>query len=185
MKRESLLVFDQTIHYTIRISERAQRLRVAVYADGDVVVTKPRKTSLELLKRFVESKKLWIQRKLEENKISPIQELQESSQEHFDQHKDRALELVKQKVNKWNNRYGYSFEEIAVKPLKSRWGSCSSKHNLSFNYKVIFLPEQLQDYVVVHEICHLKEQNHSQRFWRLVGKALPDYQDLNKFIKRI
>lgn len=185
MKRESLLVFDQTIHYTVRVSERAQRLRVAVYADGDVIVTKPKKTSLELLKKFVESKKFWIHKKLEENEISPIPALQESSMEHFEAHKDKALELVKKKVRKWNKLYNYSFEDIAVKPLKSRWGSCSRKHNLSFNYKVIFLPEQLQDYVVVHEICHLKEQNHSQKFWRLVGKALPEYQDLNKFIKRI
>lgn len=183
MKKESLLVLDQTIPYSIRISERAQRMRVAVYVDGDVVVTKPIGTTTEKLKKFVEAKKHWILKKLEANTTTVISELQESSREHFRNNESEALELVTRKVDEWNKKLDYKYTDIAVKQLKSRWGSCSHGGSLSFNYKILFLPESLQDYVIVHELCHLKQPNHSPKFWSLVAKTLPNYEHLRSAIK--
>lgn len=185
MKRESLLVLNQTINYSVKVSDRAQRLRVAVYADGDVIVTKPKNTPTETLKKFLESKKIWILNKVENNKISPIPELLESSDQHYADHQQAALDLVTKKVKKWNRGLKYDFDTIKVKKLKSRWGSCSSKNTLSFNYKILFLPEKLQDYIVVHELCHLKERNHSFKYWKLVSSVLPDYSDLKEMIRHI
>lgn len=185
MKKESLLVLDQTIPYSIRISERAHRMRVAVYVDGDVVVTKPIGTTTEKLKKFVEAKKHWILKKLEANATTAITELQESSPEHFSDHENDAYKLVTEKVVEWNKILNYKYNDIAVKPLKSRWGSCSHNGSLSFNYKIIFLPEALQDYVIVHELCHLKQPNHSPKFWNLVANVLPGYSELKKRIRKI
>ncbi len=183
MKKENLLVLDRTIPYSIRISERAQRMRVAVYIDGDVVVTKPIGTTTEKLKKFVEAKKHWILKKLEASTTTVLAELQENSQEHFSNHEDEAFKLVSKKVAKWNEKLNYKYGDIAVRQLKSRWGSCSHKGSLSFNYKILFLPESLQDYVIVHELCHLKQPNHSPKFWSLVAKTLPNYDHLRSSIK--
>lgn len=184
MKKESLLVLDQTIPYSIRVSGRAQRMRVAVYVDGDVVVTRPIGTTTEKLRKFVDAKKHWILKKIEANTTTVISELQENSMEHFNDHKDQAYQLVSKKAAEWNKSLNYEYSDIAVKQLKSRWGSCSNNGSLSFNYKVLFLPENLQDYVVVHELCHLKQPNHSPKFWSIVAKTLPDYEHLRSFIKR-
>lgn len=185
MRQESLLIFDQTVPYSVRVSDRAQRLRVAVYADGSVVVTKPQQTTHEMMKHFVETKKIWIHKKLETNQTSPVPELQESSPEHFKAHKLEAFILARNKVKQWNQVYGFDYGDILIKPLKSRWGSCSSNGDLSFNYKLLFLPEKLQDYVIVHELCHLGQPNHSMGFWKLISKALPDYTELKKVIRTI
>ncbi len=72
--------------------------------------------------------------------------------------------------------YGFKFNKVRVKKLKSRWGSCSSKNNLSFNYKLMHFNTKVIDYVIVHELCHLIEMNHSKNFWLLVQKIIPDYK---------
>lgn len=182
---EELSIYGETIKYSVKDSERAERLRIAVYADGDVVVIRPKGTHLSTLKRFVEFKSDWIMKKLDSYKTNSIPDLRKSSDSHFKKSKKVAQDLVEHKVDFWNKELGYKYENITVKQLKSRWGSCSSKKNLSFNYKIIFLPEELQDYVVVHELCHIKQLNHSPKFWSLVASILPDYQDFKKNMRQI
>lgn len=185
MKKESLLVLDRTIEYSIKESKLAQRMRVAVYADGDVIATKPIKTSPEILRKFIESKKLWIVKKLEQRKIQIVPELKENSRIHFLKYKIEARNLVKAKLNKWSKKLGLEYSDFRVKQLKSRWGSCSGKKELSFNYKILFLPEIMQDYIIVHELCHIKEMNHSKKFWTLVENALPNYLSIKEKIRKI
>jgi predicted metal-dependent hydrolase len=90
-----------------------------------------------------------------------------------------------QKIIYFNSFYNFKYNKIFIKNHQRRWGSCSSKRNLNFNYKIIFLPERLQNYLIVHELCHLKEMNHSKGFWALVAKTIPDYEKLNKQLKKI
>ncbi|MDB5266632.1 MAG: putative metal-dependent hydrolase [Parcubacteria group bacterium] len=91
-------------------------------------------------------------------------------------HREEARALVKERLEYWNQFYGYTYNRVAIKDHKTRWGSCSKKGNLNFNYRVVFLPPALQDYLIVHELCHLGEFNHSPAFWTLVGKTVPDYE---------
>jgi predicted metal-dependent hydrolase len=99
------------------------------------------------------------------------------------EYKEQARELVKQRLEYFNQFYGFAFHRVAIRNQKTRWGSCSKKGNLNFNYKIALLPVALQDYIVVHELCHLQEMNHSSRFWALVAKTMPNYAQLRRNLK--
>ncbi|KND47663.1 MAG: putative metal-dependent hydrolase [Parcubacteria bacterium C7867-006] len=94
------------------------------------------------------------------------------------EHKESARILATQRLEYFNQHYNLKFGKISIRNQKSRWGSCSSKGNLNFNYKIALLPSHLSDYVIVHELCHIGQFNHSQNFWDLVGETLPDYKKL-------
>lgn len=83
----------------------------------------------------------------------------------------------------WSEVMGVDYGRITIRCQKSRWGSCSGKGNLNFNWKLLMLPKELMDYVIVHELAHRIEMNHSQRFWENVGKILPDYKGLRRRLK--
>jgi len=95
----------------------------------------------------------------------------------------RALERIRQRIGHFAPMLGVQPNRVAVRDQKTRWGSCSSKHNLNFNWKLILAPPQALDYVVVHELCHLHEFNHSPRFWALVEAQMPDYEVWKKWLK--
>ncbi len=95
---------------------------------------------------------------------------------HYTEHKETARELVLARLNHFNQHYGLEWKRVAIRNQRSRWGSCSSLKNLNFNYKIVFLPESLQDYIIVHELCHLAHLNHGQPFWDLVAEKVPEYE---------
>lgn len=93
-------------------------------------------------------------------------------------HKETARFIVYEKLNHYSEILGVQYQRISIRNQKTRWGSCSKRGNLNFNYRIVFLPNELQDYIIVHELCHLIEFNHSKNFWALVEKILPNYRDL-------
>ncbi len=100
----------------------------------------------------------------------------------FKKYKTTAHALIFERLLFFNNHYKFTFNKVRVKNTKTMWGSCSEKANLNFNYKVALLPKELSDYIIVHELCHLKEFNHSQRFWDLVAETIPNYELLRKIL---
>ena len=98
--------------------------------------------------------------------------------------REYARIFVENRINYFNKLYNFRINKIAIKNTSTRWGSCSSKRNLNFNYKIIYLRPQLADYLIVHELCHLGELNHSKKFWLLVKKTIPDYVRINKELKK-
>ncbi len=98
-------------------------------------------------------------------------------------YKETARKLVEEKIEKWNVVYNFKYNRIAIRNQRTRWGSCSKKGNLNFNYKIALLPEKLAEYIIIHELCHLGEFNHSKRFWALVARVVPDYKECRKALK--
>jgi len=90
--------------------------------------------------------------------------------------KEQARSLVNARLEYFNQFYGFSWNRVSIKNTKRRWGSCSKKGNLNFCYRVVFLPAELSDYIIVHELCHLGQFNHSKGFWALVAKTCPEYR---------
>lgn len=170
--------------YKIKRFSRSRSLKIIVHKDGSVVLTAPKRTSERRLKSFLAKNESWVLGKLK--KIAEMDEdLINYSQSHFLAYKKEAEELIARKVDFWSAQYEVEYNKIVIKKMKTRWGSCSSKGNLNFNYKLFFLPEDLQDYIIVHEICHLFEMNHSNRFWTLVEKCIPDYRQRELNLRKI
>ena len=100
------------------------------------------------------------------------------------ENKDKALSIVKDRIEYFNTFYNFKWNRIVIRNQKTRWGSCSRKGNLNFNYKIAFLPPKSADYIIVHELCHLGEFNHSQKFWNLVAQTIPDYLAIRKDLRK-
>jgi len=156
-------------------------MHLSVHPDGKVMVTVPTVFNQKKVDLFVEKYAHWIAKKIKqiksrniiwgEKKLIPI-------------YKKQARVFVEERCAYFGKLYGVKPEKISIRGQKSRWGSCSRKGNLNFNYQIIFLPPQLADQVIVHELCHLIEFNHSKRFWDLVGKAIPDYVAVRKELRK-
>jgi predicted metal-dependent hydrolase len=174
---------NKKVTYMLRKSRRAKRMRLAVYCDGSVVVTAPVGVRQSVIDKFLADKTRWVIDKLGFFKGIDSKAIRTFSEEDYLMHKEKALALVRARIRVYNKIYGFSFKGILIKNQKTRWGSCSKAGNININYKVLFLPKKLRDYVVVHELCHLKEFNHSRKFWALVAKALPDYLEIKNELR--
>lgn len=172
-----------TIPYTIKSNSKSKSVRIMIHQDGSIVVTKPKRVSNIAVRFLVARKEDWIKEKIIEMDSRPKRLLAHYSTKDYKENKQKAYEIVWNKVLHFNKFYQYDIGKIYIRNQKTRWGSCSGKKNLNFNYKIVFLPEGLKDYIIVHEICHLKEMNHSQNFWNLVSQMSPDYKKSRNEIK--
>jgi len=93
------------------------------------------------------------------------------------ENKELARTLILERLKFFNQHYNFTYHRVAIKDQKHCWGSCTSKGNLNFSYKLLFLPPTLRDYVILHELCHLSELNHSKRFWNTMAEVMPDYRE--------
>lgn len=95
-----------------------------------------------------------------------------------------CLTEFSKKVDDWNDRFfKEDIKDIRLKNNQSNWGSCSTKRNLNFSTRLLFAPEQVIDYVIVHELAHLKEMNHSPKFWKIVADVMPNYEEKEVWLK--
>lgn len=108
-----------------------------------------------------------------------------ASTREYEMMKESARALVHARLEHFNLHYKLAYNNVFIKNTKTRWGSCSSKGNLNFSYKIATLPPELADYLIVHELCHLKEMNHGPNFWILISETIPDYRIKNRQLKRI
>ena len=170
------------IIYTLRVNRRSRNLRLVVYGDGSLTVTQPRFVPFNTVENYLREKADWIISKIDYQKQNSIN-IKPVSRRQYLADKERARDFVRNKIDYYNQTYRYSVNRISIRNQKTRWGSCSKKGNLNFNYKIIFLPEDLADLIIVHELCHLREFNHSTNFWRLVSIAVPNYKNLRRELK--
>ena len=177
----------EEINYQIKQNSRSRCIRILIRPDGKVTVTAPKRVSKKEIIRFVESKMDWIKQKivyLQENKNNN-QLVPQGSRREYNQYKARAKKVAMEKIKEINSIYNFDFARVSIKFQRTRWGSCSRNKNLNFNYRIVFLPDHLANYLVAHELCHLKELNHSKKFWDLVSMAIPDYRQKSRELKMV
>lgn len=176
MKKNHTII-DSDIQYVIKRYVRSKSVKILIHANREVVVTAPYRVSNSFIQKFIYSKRIWINNELSK---FPLRSLEPISTSQYRNYKKQARELISKKIEILNSTYNFKYNAIAIRNQKSRWGSCSNKGNLNFNYKIIFLTEDLADYLIVHELCHLKEMNHGPNFWKLVSVRIPNYIELRK-----
>ena len=164
----------------LKRSKRAKYMRLTVHPGGAVVLVAPHWQSMRTIERFIQARAGWIARAVE--KMRGLTAIPTGKREYLAR-REEARALVEERLVKWNALYQCDYGRVAIKNTRSLWGSCSRRGNLNFTFALVHLPSQLVDYVVVHELCHLKEANHSKHFWALVAKALPEYKQLRESLR--
>jgi len=164
---------------------RSDRKSIAidVRPDGKVTVRAPFSASYKDIEKFVESNAGKIEKVLEKYRNRGSEDLPKYTEEELEAAKKRTAEMVPAKAEHYAALIGVKYNKIGVRTPKTRWGSCSSKGNLNFSALLAFLPEEIADSVIVHELCHLKEMNHSKRFYDEILKVMPDYHEREKWLK--
>ena len=166
--------------YTI-IRSRRKTVCIQITPEGEVQVRCPSRIPQWQVQQFVDSKKHWIETHRKKNASNSAQP-KLTQQELKTMAKQAARDLAC-RVGTFAPLVGVSYGRITIRAQRTRWGSCSGKGNLNFNCLLMLAPEAVRDYVVVHELCHRKEMNHSERFWREVERILPDYRVHRKWLK--
>jgi len=182
MKRQ-ISLHNRVVNFSVRRSKRAKRMRLAVYYDGNFVVTLPKRLNDTTAERYIVKKSKWVLSKLDFFKKASLSKTFKLTPTDFIKHKETALRIISERIGYFNKIYGHKFNKVSIKNQRTRWGSCSKKKNLNFNFKLALLPADLRDYIIVHELCHLKEFNHSAKFWNLISKAIPNYKEIVNGLK--
>lgn len=146
-----------------------------------MVVRCPRRLSSRSIQAFVEEKRPWIEKHLALRLARP--QLPPFTPEELRALAQQAKQTLPERVAHYASLLGVSYGRITIRAQRSRWGSCSAKGNLNFNCLLMLAPPEVRDYVVVHELCHRLELNHSQRFWAWVERIVPDYKIHRKWLK--
>ncbi|MFH1423544.1 MAG: SprT family zinc-dependent metalloprotease [Candidatus Nealsonbacteria bacterium] len=181
--KKQIILQNKRITYALRKSKRARRMRLAVYCDGSVIVTTPFNLQENIAERFIEEKMGWLLSKIDHFKHFKYKHIRRQGRQDYLKYKERAVSLVEERVSYFNKIYDFKYNKINIKNQKTRWGSCSKKGNLNFNYKIALLPQYLADYIIAHELCHLIEFSHSRKFWNFVRKLVPNYPEIRRELK--
>ena len=165
--------------YTLRFSNR-RTLALQIQKDGSLLVLAPFFTSRERIECFVEEKSLWIEKarkQMQKRRKYP------EDPEEIRRLVVKAKELLPQRVAFYSEKMGLKPQRISITKAKTRFGSCSSKKTISFSCSLLLYPPEAVDYVVVHELAHLKYMNHQKEFYRLIEQLMPDYKKRRALLK--
>ena len=171
------------IEYELIRSDR-KTVALQVKTDGSVIVRAPIRLAKYRIAKFVKDHEAWIlaqQKKLEKYRESMHVITDDERQEGI----LKAKKLFPERTAYFAKRMGVTYNRITIREQKTRSGSCSAAGNLNFNWKLVLMQPELLDYVVVHELAHRREMNHSERFWAVVEKELPDYRERREKLKNM
>lgn len=171
------------------VYSRRRTLGLEVRADGRVILRAPKGLSNQDVMDFVKERQAWIVQKWFETERIRRQKAERPPRDYEQnpaleaQYRKEARRRITERAAYFAEKMGVDYGRIAIKAAKTRWGSCSAQGNLNFHWKLILMPPAILDYVVVHELAHRIEMNHSPRFWTQVERILPDYRERRRWLK--
>ncbi len=158
-------------------------LAIQVTADGKVRVRAPIQTPRAVIERFLTEKETWVLKHMEEAARNPRPDTPPLDAATRRRYIAAARDIFTKKTAYYAAIMHVTYGRISIREQKTRWGSCSSKGNLNFNWRLIFAPEEVLDYIVVHELAHRREMNHSRAFYAIIEEVLPDYKKCRQWLK--
>ena len=165
------------------IYSRRKTVAIQITRNGKVRIRAPYGCPRSFIDSFIRSKEDWVVKHLEKARSHPSPSRPPLSEEKRKHYVETARAVFTQKTAYYARIMGVTYGRISIREQKTRWGSCSSTGNLNFNWRLIFAPEAVLDYVVVHELAHRKEMNHSKAFYAVVESVLPDYRSSRKWLR--
>ena len=164
---------------------KRKTLGVEVSSDGRIIVRSPARLSKAEIEDFILSKADRLEKYLRESALrrEKMSSLKLFTDEEINEMADRALKIIPDRVRYYAPLIGVNYGKITIRNQKTRWGSCSANGNLSFNCLLTAMPPEVLDSVVVHELCHLKQMNHSKAFYSEVYRVFPEYDRWTKWLK--
>ena len=168
------------------IRSKRKTIAVQIKPDGTVVVRAPKWMRERDIESFVQEKRAWIEKHLMlvQERQARVEKVEPYTEEGLRALTKKAREVITQKVRYYAPLVGVDYGSVAIRRQRTRWGSCSSKGNLNFNCLLVLLPEAVIDYVVVHELCHRKQMNHSAAFYKEVERVFPEYKKCDRWLKQ-
>ena len=181
MKSErSIKLKKNRLKYRLRKSPEAKEMKLSISRRGSLVLTVPKKASYGSIRRFIISKADWILDRLDVIIRIDQGKAVRSSRKDYLKNKERARKFITDRVRYFSELHGFKHRRIRIKNQRTVWGSCSEDGSLNFNYILFKMPKDIADYIIVHELCHLKRFDHSERFWNLVERTLPGYKNIKR-----
>ena len=160
-------------------SNRARHINISVKPFKGVRVAVPSGVSFDKAKQFAQSKRDWINKHLD--KMKQVEKEHESFSKHLPEiNRAEARKKLVNRLNELSEKYGFHYNKVTIRNQKTRWGSCSSKNNISLNMKLVRLPDEMIDYVLLHELIHTRIKNHSHAFWMELNKLVGDAKEMSK-----
>lgn len=163
---------------TFKIIRSKRKTLALQIKNGELIVRAPLFIFRSTIDRFIEKHESWIQKKLQTCKKRRI-----FSEEEKKSLKIKAKKYIPNRVKELASEHWFEYNNIRITGAEWRWGSCSSKRNLSFSFRLILTPLEVIDYVIIHELSHLKHMNHSRAFWNEVRSMMSDYKEKEKWLK--
>ncbi len=175
---------QERIQYKLLRSAR-RTVSVEIRPDGSVLVRAPRRMSAAAVEAFVASRRGWIEkhRAAVLRRRAALDRVEPFTREELAALTDRAREDLARRAARFAPLVGVGYGRITIRKQRTRWGSCSGKGNLNFNCLLMLAPEDVRDYVVVHELCHRRYMDHSPRFWAEVERVMPDWRAPRRWLR--
>ena len=179
---------EGTIPVDVVYSKR-RTIGLEVQADGKVLIRAPKGITKKVLMDFVNDRQEWIVEKwflIEKHRRKKAEAPKPDYEGHPEIeafYRRAARKKIIERTAWYAKLMGVTYGRISIRAAKTRWGSCSGAGNLNFNWKLVLMPPEVLDYVVVHELAHRKEMNHSERFWKVVEAEMPDYVERRRLLK--
>lgn len=173
---------NHPFEYEIIYSSR-KTLAIQITPDGTVKVRAPRRCPNSTIDRFLQEKQAWILKYVNKAKLNPITEKPPLPPSERNRYIKIARAIFTQKTAYYASIMHVTYGRISIREQKTRWGSCSSEGNLNYNWRLIFAPEEVLNYIVVHELAHRREMNHSKAFYAVVESVLPEYKKAQKWLR--
>ena len=168
---------------TFARSKRAKRLGITIKPFRGVRVAVPYRSSFERAEEFAYSQIGWIKRQIERMKKYE-KKYNENANKVNSIDKEKARVILVGRLKYLADGYGYSYNRVFIRNQKTRWGSCSAKNNISLNIKLVILPDELMDYVILHELVHTRKKNHSKEFWEEMDKLVENSKQLRSRLRQ-